>query len=254
MAPSPSDHDERASSASFRLRRWLPLGVLALGLAGFFAFGLDDYLSFETLRDRHAALTALVAENRWAAAFLYLAIYVLAVAFSIPGATVLTLVGGFLFGILWGSVLVVIGATAGAVCVFLAARTALGDFLRRRAGPWLRRLEAGFRENAFSYMLTLRLLPVAPFWLVNLAPAFLGVSLPTYALTTFIGVIPGTIVYAAIGNGLGATLEAGDDPDLGIIFEPHILLPLVGLALLSLLPVVVKAVRRRRGLPPGLAS
>ena len=152
-----------------------------------------------------------------------------------------------MFGIVWASALVVSGATIGATCVFLAARTALGDVLRRKAGPWMTKLETGFQDNAFSYLLTLRLVPIAPFWLVNLVPAFFGVPLGTYVITTLVGIVPGTVVYASVGNGLGATLDAGADPDLGAIFQPAVLLPLVGLALLSLMPAVYKRIKARKG-------
>ncbi|HET8728244.1 MAG TPA: TVP38/TMEM64 family protein [Alphaproteobacteria bacterium] len=234
------------------VRRLVPLAVLACGLVAFFALGLDDYVSFSVLRDRRQALMAFVADNGLAAGLIYTALYALAVAFSIPGASVLTVAGGFLFGTLWASAMVVVGATVGAVAVFLAARTAFGDVLRRRAGGWVARLEAGFRENAFSYMLTLRLIPAVPFWLVNLAPALLGVPLGVFALTTFVGIIPGTVVYAGVGNGLGATLEAGTSPDLGVVFRPEVILPLVGLAALSLLPVAYKRIRGRRPAAPDM--
>ena len=151
-----------------------------------------------------------------------------------------------MFGIVWGACLVVGGATVGATGVFLAARTALGDTLRERAGPWLAKLEAGFQENATSYLITLRLVPLAPFWLVNLAPAFFGVRLGIFVLTTFFGIIPGTVVYTSVGNGLGATFDAGGEPDLGIIFKPEIFLPLVGIALLSMVPVVYKKMKARK--------
>lgn len=233
-------------TASARLRRFVPLAVLAAGLAGFFALGLDDHVSFAALAERHEALARFVAGHGVLASLLFVAIYVAAVAFSIPGATVLTIAGGFLFGLVWASVLVVAGATIGAVAVFLAARTALGGVLRAKAGPWVRRLEAGFREDAFSYMLTLRLVPLVPFWLLNLVPAFLGVPLRVFALATLIGIIPGTLVYAGVGSGLGATLAAGGRPDLGVIFEPQVLLPLLGLGALALLPVLYKKLKGRR--------
>jgi uncharacterized membrane protein YdjX (TVP38/TMEM64 family) len=169
-----------------------------------------------------------------------------ATAVSIPGATILTLAGGFLFGIIWGSALTVLGATLGATAVFLAARTALGDALRRKAGPWMQRMEAGFRRDAVSYLLSLRLIPVVPFWLVNLVPAFFGVPLRTFVWTTAVGIVPGTVVYTSVGNGLGATLEAGGRPDLGVIFQPEVLLPLIGLGLLALLPAAWKRWRGRR--------
>ena len=166
--------------------------------------------------------------------------YIAMVAFSLPGGLVATLTGGFLFGTVFGGLLTVFGATIGATAIFLAAKTALGETLREKAGPKLRKLEDGFGKNAFSYMLVLRLVPVFPFFLVNLAPAFLGVPLRTYVVATFLGIIPGTFVFASLGNGLGAVFDAGRDPDLGLIFEPEILGPILALALLALLPVVYR--------------
>jgi len=164
---------------------------------------------------------------------------------SVPGATILTLTAGLVFGLGLGVAVVVTAATVGASLVFLVAKTSLGEPLRRRAGERVARMEAGFREDALSYLLVLRLVPLFPFWLVNLVPAFLGVPLRTYALATFLGILPGTAVYVAVGNGIGAVLEAGGRPDLGLIFRPEILGPLVGLALLALLPVAYKRWRRR---------
>lgn len=227
------------------IKRFLPIGVLVAGLAAFFALGLNDYVSLDVLKDNRQALLSYVAENAVLASLVFFLIYAVAVAFSIPGGALFTIVGGFMFGIVWGSSLVVFGATLGATCVFLAAKTALGDMLRQKAGPWMSKLEAGFQENATSYLLTLRLVPAAPFWLVNLVPAFFGVRLSTFVVTTLFGIIPGTVVFASVGNGLGATLDAGGEPNFGIIFQPEILLPLVGIGLLSLLPVVVKKLKAR---------
>jgi uncharacterized membrane protein YdjX (TVP38/TMEM64 family) len=220
--------------------RFLPLAALAAGLVIFFALGLHRYLSFSALAENRDFLMKFVEDHPVTSPLAFMAVYALAVAFSIPGAVVLTIAGGFLFGTWAGGFYVVIGATIGAVGVFLAARTALGEGLRRRAGPWIGRLEAGFRENALSYLLVLRLVPLFPFWLVNLVPAFLGVPLTTYALGTFIGIVPGCFVYASVGNGLGAVFDAGGTPDLTIIFKPEILLPIIGLSLLALIPVVYK--------------
>jgi uncharacterized membrane protein YdjX (TVP38/TMEM64 family) len=174
-----------------------------------------------------------------------MAIYAAVIALSVPGGAVLTIAGGFLFGTLPATLYVVVAATLGATILFLIARTALGDPLRARAGPWLRRMEAGFAENALSYLLVLRLIPIFPFWLVNLVPAFLGVGLGTYVLGTFFGIIPGSFVYASVGNGLGAVFDAGETPDVGIIFEPSILVPIVGLAVLALLPVAHRKFKAR---------
>jgi len=158
----------------------------------------------------------------------------------------MTISAGFLFGTVPAAAYGVVGGTLGAVCVFLAARTAFGEVLRAKAGPALKRMEAGFRKNEFSYMLSLRLIPLFPFWLVNLVPAFLGVSLKTYFVATLVGVIPGALVYASLGNGLGVILDAGGKPDLAIIFRLDVLLPLLALAALALLPVAYKKFKARR--------
>lgn len=229
--------------------RFLPVAVIVAALAAVFVFGLDRYLSFDLFRQHRETLAAFVAGHGLLAALGFIAVYALATAVSLPGGAVLTLAGGFLFGTAAGSVYVVIGATLGATAVFLAARSAVGDALRRRAGPAIARMEAGFRDNALSYLLFLRLIPVFPFWLVNLVPAFLGVRLRTYVIGTVLGIIPGSIVYASVGNGLGAVFDQGRTPDLSIIFRPDILLPILALAGLALVPVIYRRVRVRRSGP-----
>lgn len=237
--------EEKAKTTRVLLQRVLPLAVLALGFALFFLFGLDRYLSFRTLSEHHEWLTAQVAQRQAVAAAAYALLYAGVAAFSIPGGAILTILGGFLFGTWAGTVYAVVGATLGSLAVFLAARTALHDVLLRRAGSAVRRMRAGFQEHALSYLLVLRLIPIFPFWLVNLVPAFVGVPVGTYVLGTVLGIIPGTFVYASLGNGLGMVLEAGRTPDIGIIFDPEILLPILGLAALAILPVAYKKIRRR---------
>src|SRR5690606_8592753 len=149
---------------------------LALGCALVFLLDLDRFLTVEALRSHHGALATYAADHRAAAAALYALAYIAIVAFSLPGGAVMTMLGGLLFGVWLGSAITVPAASAGALIIFLAARTALADLLRKRAGHWLPRLEAGFGANAVSYMLVLRLVPLFPFFIVNLAPAFLGVS------------------------------------------------------------------------------
>jgi len=227
-------------------RRALPLVVLAAGLALFFALGLDRYLSFEALHENRAWLVAQVRTHGALAIPVFMVIYAVTVAFSIPGGAILTITAGFLFGTLVATVAAVVAATIGATAVFLAARYACADVLRAKAGPALRRMETGFRENALSYLLVLRLIPLFPFWLVNLVPAFLGIPLRTYVIGTFFGIIPGTLVYASLGNGLGALLDAGQTPDLRILFDIEILGPILALAALAMLPVIYKKVRARR--------
>lgn len=227
------------------LRRWLPAAVLVLGLVLFFALGWQRYISFEALQQHRDWLVVEVACNQALVALAFVGLYALVVAFSIPLGAVMTISAGFLFGTVAAACYAVVGGTLGAVCVFLAARTAFGDVLRAKAGPALKRMEAGFRENAFNYMLFLRLIPLFPFWLVNLVPAFLGVSLRTYVVATSVGVIPGAVVFASLGNGLGVILDAGDEPDLGILFRPDVLLPLLALGVLALAPVAYKKFKGR---------
>lgn len=230
--------------AGFSLKRLIPLFVLAAGLILFLALDLQRYISFDTFSKYHATLTRWVVDYALLAGLVYMLVYAVAIAFSLPGGAVMTITGGFLFGIWFGTALTVVGATVGATAVFLAARTGLGDPLRVRAGSALRKMEAGFQENAMSYLLFLRLIPLFPFWLVNLVPAFLRMKLRTYVIGTFFGIAPGSFVYASVGNGLGAVLERGEAPDLGLIFKPEILLPLIGLSVLAMLPVIYKKVKR----------
>lgn len=240
MANAPTTSPTAAAS---RVSRLVPLLVIGAAAAAFFAFGLHRHLSFDTLRDSRAALNAWVAAHPVAAPLIYVLAYVAVTACSLPGALVMTLTGGFLFGTLFGGLLTVVGATLGATVLFMAARTALGDALRAKAGGALARLEAGFRRDAFNYLLVLRLVPVFPFFIVNLAAAFLGASLGVFVVATFIGIMPGTFVYASVGAGLGSVFDAGAEPDVRLIFTWPVLGPLLGLALLALLPVVYKRLR-----------
>ncbi|MDR3499055.1 MAG: TVP38/TMEM64 family protein [Parvibaculum sp.] len=237
--------DAAAKRPGFSIGRLWPLAVLALGLGLFFALGLNRYATLDTLRDNRQALSAWVAANEVEAALVYMGVYALMVAFSVPGALVATLTGGFLFGTVIGGLCTVIAATIGATILFVAAKSALGDVLRARAGSSIARMEEGFRENAFSYLLVLRLVPIFPFFLVNLAPAFLGVSLLTFVGATFLGIIPGTFVFASLGNGLGAVFDAGGTPDLGLIKQPQVIGPLLALAALALVPVIYRRFRRK---------
>ncbi len=237
---------ERSARLSGAVKRFAPLAVLVIGLLAFFALGLDSYISTQTLREHRAALTAWIGENRVLAICLSTLVYAAITAFSIPIAALTTVVLGFLLGTLWASVSVVIGATGGACVVFLAARTAFADLLRARAGPFIARMEKGFREDALSYMLVLRLIPLFPFWLVNLVPAFLGVPLSIFAAGTLVGIIPATVVYALFGSGIGDVLDSGEEISLTGILNPALVLALIGLAVLALIPVLYKRYRTRR--------
>lgn len=226
-------------------RRWLPLAVLAAGAVAFFALGLHRYFSLDSLRANRGFLTDFVAANATAAAGAFMLAYAVGVVFVPPSGTLMTVIGGFLFGVAAGTAYVVVGATLGATVLFLAARMAFADALRARAGNAVARMEAGFRENELSYMFVLRLVPLFPFWLVNIAPAFLGVSLRTYVIGTFFGIIPGAAVYAVFGAGLGSVLDDGGELTLAGVLTPEIVAAMVGLALLALVPVGYKRLRRK---------
>ncbi len=223
-------------------RRLVPLGLLVAAGLAFAIAGGHRYLTFAALADNRDWLCGLVARWGCPAALLYIAAYAGVVALSVPGGAVLTVVGGFLFGTWLGGTFAVIGATLGATGVFVAARAGLGG-LAQRAGPFFGKLETGFRADAFNYLLVLRLVPLFPFWLVNLVPALARISLPTYLGATFLGIIPATFVYAGLGNGLGNVVA---QPDLGIALRPSVLLPIIALAVLALLPVWYRHRHRRQ--------
>lgn len=226
------------------IKKSAPLVILLFGLVAFLVFGLHRYVSFEVLQENRAALLSFAARHAlWAPIALAVA-YATFVAFSLPGATVMTIACGFIFGAVMGTVVAVVGATVGAVILFLAARSSLADVLRERAGSGFRKLEAGFCANALSYLLVLRLIPVFPFWMVNIVPALCGVPLRIFILGTLVGIIPGTFIYASIGSGLDAVLQAGGTPSFNMILQPDVLLPLFGLAFLALLPAVYKQIKR----------
>lgn len=225
--------------------RFLPLAAILGALAMAYGLGLHAYLSFDVLAENRARLLAWTDANTALALAAFMLAYVAIVAMSLPGGAVATLTGGFLFGTWLGGAATAIAATGGATLLFLAARTALGDILRAKAGPGLRKLEDGFKRDALSYLLVLRLIPAFPFFLVNLAPAFLGVNLRTYLIGTFFGILPGTFVFASVGAGLGAVFDRGERPDLSIVLSPPVLLPLLALAALALLPVVWNRFKRR---------
>lgn len=236
----------RASSAG-PARRLVPAGAILLGIAAFFAFDLDAYVTFDAIRQNRDWLIAQVQGNGVLSAFVFVAAYSMIVAFSLPGATVLSITGGFLFGQWFGTAWNVIGATLGATLLFLAARTAFGDLLHKKAGPWLHRLEEGFQENALSYLLVMRLVPLFPFFVVNLVPAFLGVSLKTFVAATFFGIIPGALVYTSVGVGLGSVFDAGGSLSAQTILSPQIVLALLGLAALALIPVFYRKLQAPGG-------
>ena len=230
-----------------QLIRWLPLSLIVIAFVAFFYFHLYEYLSFQVFKQYHHQLLEYSNQHFPASLLIYIGIYIVAVAISVPGAVFLTLVGGFLFGIGVGTLSVVIAATLGATLLFLSVRTSLGYWLAQRASPYIKKMESGFKRDAFYYLLALRLIPLFPFWLVNVVAALLGIELKQFIVATLIGIIPGSLVYVMLGNGLGYLFAQNETPNLAIIFKAPILLPLLGLAILSLLPILYKRLRKING-------
>lgn len=235
-------------SRSPALARRLPiLLILVVAIGG--ALLLHDRLSFEGLARHREALLAFRDANHAAAALTFVAAYMAIVLFSLPGALICTLTGGFLFGLFPGVLYNVAAASAGAVLLFLAARAGFGASTAARMaaqGGAVARLQAGLKESEWSVLFLMRLVPVVPFFVANLLPAFLNVPLHRFAISTVLGILPGALVYTSVGTGLGAVLARGEAPDLGIIFTPQVLGPLLGLAALSALPIVLRLARRGR--------
>lgn len=227
-------------------RRLLPLAVLVAAFIIAWATGLTDYLSLDALRDNRERLEAFKREHFLLALVAYVLIYIVAVIFSLPGALILTLSGGMLFGAGLGTAAAVTSATIGATVIFIIARSSYGALLRQRAGPVVGKLLDGFERNAASYLLTLRLIPGVPFFAVNLAAGLVRMRLGTYVLVTLVGILPGSLIYASLGSSLVTIFARGETPNLSIVTRPHVLGPLIGLAALSLLPVAWHAWRTRK--------
>lgn len=228
----------------------LPLVLIVL-VAVTGAFLLRDYLSFDALRENRATLLAFRDSHYALTALAFIAAYITIVAFSLPGATAASLTGGFLFGVFPGAVFNVMSATIGAVLIFLAVRAGLGRSMAAKidAGNGrMKRLTVAIRANEFPVLFSLRLMPVLPFFVMNVLPALIGVRLSAYAASTFLGILPGGVIYTWVGAGLGEVFARDETPNLGIIFEPHILGPLLGLAALSLLPLVIRKFQRKEPL------
>ena len=228
------------------LARLLPLAAIGVAaVAG--AYFLRDQLSFQALAENREALIAFRDANYALTALAFVAAYVLIVAFSLPGAAIATLTGGFLFGLFPGALFNAAAATVGATAIFLAAKHGLGDRLAARmdaSGGTVKRIKDGIRADETSYLLIMRLVPAVPFFVANLVPAFVGVPLRKFVLTTFFGILPGGLVYTWVGAGLGEVFARGETPDLGLIFEPQIIGPILGLAALATVPILVKRFRK----------
>lgn len=227
--------------------RRLALLIVILGAGGaVYYFTIQFGMGFDSLKENRGLLMGWRNEHFLLAALIFMASYCIAAALSLPFGFLLSLAGGFMFGTPWGTLFILCGATAGATLIFLAARYLLADYCHARAGNLVRKMEAGFQANALSYLLALRFIPFFPFWAVNLVPALLGIPWPTYVIGTVIGIFPGSLIFASLGAGLGTLVEAGAMPDPSVLREPEIALPLIGLAVLALVPVFHEKYKMRR--------
>jgi uncharacterized membrane protein YdjX (TVP38/TMEM64 family) len=244
-------------------RRWLPLAIIVAAVVLAWLFDLHRFLSIQTIARNREALADFVAANRLLAIVIYAAAYVLTTVLVIPGAALLTILGGFQFGWLTAGLVTIFAATTGATLLFLAARSSFRDVLVRKGGNLVKKIATGFEEDAFNYLLFLRLVPVFPFFVVNIAPALTGIPVRVFVLATLLGIIPGTFAYAVLGAGLDSIIaaqmqayeecvrtqgEVNCSYDLrpGSLLTPEILVAFVALGLVALIPPVLKRLRARR--------
>ena len=232
------------------IKLW-PIYIILAGLAVAISQGWHTQLSPESLGENAVYLNALVENNFWLVLVTFMAVYVAATAFMVP-ASALTIGGGFLFGVWAGAPATVVSATTGACILFTAAKTSLGEALKTIAGPFLTKMEAGFNENALSYLFTLRLIPLFPFAVVNIAPALLGARFRDYFISTALGIIPGTIAYTLIGSGLRGTLlaaaEKGETTDVAGLVKAaaaNFIPAFFALAVVALIPIIYKKFFKR---------
>lgn len=248
MKPNPTAADvAQTTRVRSGLRRFAPLLFLAAALAIGWIAGVQDYLSLTFLSEKRELLGSWVADRPVLASLLFMAIYTVAVALSFPAASVLTIFAGFLFGWLHGGAMVIISATLGATILFLAARSGFGGLLKDKLGSKAEAFAEGFRNDAFGYLLVLRLAPVFPFFLVNIAPAFFNVKTRDYVLATALGILPGTFAFAWLGEGVGSVLDAakasGSTPSVSQLVTPQITIAFAALAAVAAIPLVIKRIR-----------
>ena len=197
-------------------------------------------MSLDSFRAHQIEIVKFIQSKYYLSVLIFIGLYVFSTALSIPGALILTMMGGYLFGALLGALFSLIGAIVGASILFIAARSAFGELLKPKIGSSIERMRNELTKNAFFYLLFLRLTPVFPFFVVNIAPAFLNISFSKYFLASFLGMIPGTAVYALMGSGLNKTLVTGEGFDKIPNVSLEFLAGLVGLAVLSLVPIVIR--------------
>jgi uncharacterized membrane protein YdjX (TVP38/TMEM64 family) len=226
-----------------QIRRWSLLGFLILMFVLFYYFRLHYYLTFEAMKAYQYTLKAWTLAHYVSAVFLYIVIFILIIACGIPGATFLALAGGFLFGTS-AIFYAILGTTLGGLTLFFAIRTTLGAQIAAKSSGWIKTMELGFQENAFLYLLMLRLMPVFPCWISNISAGALNVPVRTFLFATVLGITPATIIYVYVGRGFDQFFASEHVPSLSFFLTPSIVLPLIGLAILSALPVFYKSIRK----------
>lgn len=243
------DQEENTAGRYRHVKRFLPLLVVLCGLVVGYVLDLQAYLSLSMLADQRDQLQSFVAENYLFSIATYFVLYTLAVAFAFPAASILTIFGGFLFGWFLGGVLTALGATIGATILFKVAQTAFGDFLRVRAGPFAAKISDGFKKDAFSYLLFLRIAPVFPFFIMNILPGLFNIPLRTYVAATLIGILPGTFAYTYLGQGVDSVLisaaQSGREATLADLVTTDITIAFAALAVVAAIPTLIKKFRTR---------
>ena len=228
------------------LRRYGLLVLIAALLIAALASGAADHLSLAELERRRQDLDALIARRPASSLAVFFAVYLAAACCALPGVIYLTIGGGLLFGPWLGGGAALAAATLGSIVVFLACRTAFGDLIRRRAGPRMQKVEAMILGDAFNHILTLRLIPGIPMGLINVAAGMVGMPLRTFALASFLGMLPASLIFAGLGSSLGAVIAQGERLSPDLLLQPRIMAPMIGLAVLSITPYAWKAWTRRR--------
>ena len=219
----------------------IPLSIVIIAIVGFTL--LRDYLSYETLRNNHESLVNFKNENYWVTVIIFIISYITLVTFALPGSPIASLTGGFLFGLAFGTFLNVTAAATGATLIFLAAKNGFGNKLTQRIDASegsIRKIRDGIKRDEISYLLLIRLIPIIPFAVANLVPALFGVSLRNFFFTTYIGIIPGGLVFTWLGSGLSEIFKQNEEPNFSIIFEIYVIGPILCLCLLSFLPIILK--------------
>ena len=225
-----------------RIKKYIiPLSIVIIAIVGFAL--LRDYLSYETLRNNHESLVNFKNENYWVTVIIFIISYITLVTFALPGSPIASLTGGFLFGLAFGTFLNVTAAATGATLIFLAAKNGFGNKLTQRIDASegsIRKIRDGIKRDEISYLFLIRLIPIIPFAVANLVPALFGVSLRNFFFTTYIGIIPGGLVFTWLGSGLSEIFKQNEEPNFSIIFEIYVIGPILCLCLLSFFPIILK--------------